>query len=411
MATDRVTSAFPISPLASRIFSITAAVGISARIVGGAVRDWLQERPIGDIDMAVAMPVADAVLLFRDEGLKVVETGFEHGTVTVVGNDEAIEVTQTRVDLDTDGRHATVAFSDDWRLDASRRDFTVNALYVTADGIVDDPLDCGRMDLASGRLRFVGDAVRRVEEDALRMLRFCRFLPRFSDGGIDADALAALVAASPLSAGLSGERIAAELRRLLGESDGQIGLQIMQQTGLSRHAVGLDMAPDRLTPQIDRLADVVAQEEPNAWLIRLAVAIPAASATALSSRLHLSRRESALLSRLDLDSPETELEALSGPRWRHAAYWCHRGGGLPAAHLLVAAARLMRAVDERHFSELCAWKPPLFPLTGAELLSYGVDKGPAVGEMLRDAERIWVSQDFVPTKEQLVARIGLNAQA
>ena len=361
--------------------------------------------------MAVAMPVADAVILFREAGLKVVETGFEHGTVTVVGNDEAIEVTQTRVDLDTDGRHATVAFSDDWQADASRRDFTVNALYVTADGIVEDPLGCGRTDLASRRLRFVGDAVRRVEEDALRMLRFCRFLPRFNDGGIDPDAMAALLAAAPLSAGLSGERIAGELRRLLGESGGRLGLQIMQQAGLALHAVGTDMEPERLTPQIDRLADMAVLEDRDAWLIRLAMVTPASSAAALSSRLRLSRRESTMLSGLDLDSPETDFKALSGPVWRHAAYWCRRGGGLPAAHLLVAAARLMREVDERRFSEILAWQPPLFPLTGAELLSHGVDKGPAVGEMLREAERIWVSQDFVPTKEQLVAQVGLDSKA
>ena len=146
---------------------------------------------MGDIDMAVAMPIADAAALFRDAGLKVVETGLEHGTVTVVADGEAIEVTQTRVDLDTDGRHATVAFSDDWRADAARRDFTVNALYVTADGAVEDPLDCAHEDLDAGRLRSVGEAARRVEEDALRMLRYCRFLPRSpwwrgrrrSDGG------------------------------------------------------------------------------------------------------------------------------------------------------------------------------------------------------------------------------------
>ena len=108
---------------------------------------------MGDIDMAVAMPIADAAALFRDAGLKIVETGLEHGTVTVIADGEAIEVTQTRVDLDTDGRHATVAFSDDWRADAARRDFTVNSLYVTADGMVEDPLDCAHQDLDAGRLR------------------------------------------------------------------------------------------------------------------------------------------------------------------------------------------------------------------------------------------------------------------
>lgn len=406
-----MTKRFPISPLAEHIFALAAAAGSSARIVGGAVRDWLQGRSMGDIDMAVAMPIADAAALFRDAGLKVVETGLEHGTVTVVADGEAIEVTQTRVDLDTDGRHATVAFSDDWRADAARRDFTVNALYVTADGAVEDPLDCAHEDLDAGRLRFVGEAARRVEEDALRMLRYCRFLPRFHGGGVDAEAMAALSVAAHLATGLSGERVAGEMRRLLGGQDGQIGLRVMEETGLSLQALGVSTQSDRLTPAIDRLVGLGVEDKEVAWLVRLAVVMPRSSATVLSARLRLSRREQGTLAKLDMGSPETEFTELTGQRWRRAAYWCRREDGLPAAQLIVAAARLMRQIGEGHLAEIASWVPPVFPLSGAALLSHGVDKGPAVGEMLREAERIWVAADFELTKAELVTRIGVDSQA
>lgn len=406
-----MTKTFPISPLAERIFALAAAAGSSARIVGGAVRDWLQGRSMGDIDMAVAMPIADAAALFRDAGLKVVETGLEHGTVTVVADGEAIEVTQTRVDLDTDGRHATVAFSDDWRADAARRDFTVNALYVTADGAVEDPLDCAHEDLDAGRLRFVGKAARRVEEDALRMLRYCRFLPRFYGGGVDAEAMAALSVAAHLAAGLSGERVAGEMRRLLGGQGGQIGLRVMEESGLSLQALGVSTQSDRLTPAIDRLVGMGVEDKEVAWLVRLAVVMPRATATVLSARLRLSRREQGTLAKLDMGSPETEFTELTGQSWRQAAYWCRREDGLPAAQLIVAAARLMRQIGEGHLAEIASWVPPVFPLSGAALLSHGVDKGPAVGEMLREAERIWVAADFEPTKAELVTRIGVGSQA
>ncbi|MEK9855200.1 MAG: hypothetical protein VW495_10365, partial [Rhodobiaceae bacterium] len=173
---DGANDPFPVPSLATRIFAITMAAGHETRIVGGAVRDWLVGREIGDIDMAVAAPIDRVAALLRDHGLKVIDTGLDHGTVTVVAGDQHLELTQTRVDMETDGRRAVVAFSDDWAADAARRDFTINALYIDAAGRLEDPLG-GRADLEAGILRFVGDAMQRVEEDALRMLRYCRFLP------------------------------------------------------------------------------------------------------------------------------------------------------------------------------------------------------------------------------------------
>ena len=214
VTTEPGSGAFPVPPLATRLFALARAEGYEARIVGGAVRDWLAGLPTGDIDMAVAAPIDAFAGACRADGIRVIETGLSHGTVTVLSparsggaNADAvnadmggpIEVTQTRLDLETDGRHAVVGFSDDWKADASRRDFTINAIYIDADGQIDDPLG-GRVDLELGTLRFAGNAAQRVEEDALRMLRYCRFLPRFGSAGVAPAAAAALRDAAPTAA-------------------------------------------------------------------------------------------------------------------------------------------------------------------------------------------------------------------
>ncbi len=393
--------------LAARIFALARMSGFEARIVGGAPRNWLVGHEIGDIDMAVAVPIDRMARVLRDDGLKVIDTGLDHGTVTVVDQGQHLEVTQTRIDLETDGRHAIVAFSDDWAADAARRDFTINALYVDESGQIADPLG-GRSDLAAGILRFVGDAKQRVEEDALRMLRYCRFLPRFGRAGIDAEALAALVEKAGLAANLSGERIANELGRLLAGLGAAAAIALMQDTGLAAAALGVSLDADHLTSDIDQAVEVVFGAAELAWLVRLAVITPPGSGADLATRLRLSRRASLVLRSLDHDAADAEVDALTTATWRQAAWWRQiadvmPGGDLPAASLVVASGRAGRAVNVTHLADVAAWVPPAFPLTGADLLSQGVDSGPALGEMLRTAEREWVSRDFAPTRADLLA--------
>jgi poly(A) polymerase len=398
---------FPVPPLAARIFALAEQSGFEARIVGGAVRDWLAGRRIGDIDMAVAAPIDHVAAVLRDQGLKVIETGLDHGTVTVVDQGQHLEITQTRVDLETDGRHAVVAFSDDWAADAARRDFTINALYVDASGQIFDPL-VGRPDLAAGILRFVGNATQRVEEDALRMLRYCRFLPHFGRAGTDAEALAALGEKAGLAANLSGERVAGEMTGLLAGPGSGPGIAVMQDTGLAVAALGTTLDAGCLSAGIDQAVETVFGGADQAWLVRLAVLTPPGSGDGLATRLRLSRRDSLVLSSLDLDAADKEADALTAATWRQAAWWRHRadvmpGGGLPLASLVVASGRTGRAIDSAHLADMAAWEMPEFPLTGADLLSQGVDSGPALGEMLRAAEREWVGRDFAPTKADLLA--------
>ena len=405
--TDGAAASFPIPPLAARIFAILDAAGHEARIVGGAVRDWLTGREIGDIDMAVAAPVDRVAGLLRDAGLKVVDTGLDHGTVTVVHDGQPVEVTQTRVDLETDGRHAVVAFSDDWAADAARRDFTINALYVDAAGRLDDPLG-GQADLRAGVLRFVGTATQRVDEDALRMLRYCRFLPLFGSAGTDPEALAALAEKADLAAALSGERVAAEMKRMLAGPGAGPAIGLMQDTGLSVAALGVPLEARRLTVEIDQMIGTGIDESGAAWLVRLAVITRPGDADRLAGRLRLSRRDEQFLDRLDRQVPATDAGALGGDDWQQAAWWLHRAGGAPAASLVVANGRSGHSVDQASLERLAAWVPPSFPLSGADLLSQGVDSGPALGEMLRAAEREWVARDFVPTRAELLAFLGFE---
>ena len=229
-------------PLVMQIFAQALALGGEARIVGGAVRDWLAGYPVGDIDMAINLPIETVASHMMACDMCVAETGMKHGTITLYDNDDQIELTQTRVDLETDGRHAIVAHDQDWVRDATRRDFTINALYLDSSGRIFDPLN-GKADLQAGRLRFVGDAGLRVQEDALRIIRYCRFLPRFAAMGIDPQAQTALRKHASKCAGLSGERIANEMRRIMvgGRLKDVIGL--MQDTKIDQAALGLSFDP------------------------------------------------------------------------------------------------------------------------------------------------------------------------
>jgi len=395
-------------------------------MVGGAVRDWRVGREIGDIDMAIAEPIDNVATLLRDHGLKVIDTGLDHGTVTVVDDGLHLELTQTRVDLETDGRRAVVAFSDDWAADAARRDFTVNALYVDANGQLEDPLGA-RADLEAGVLRFVGAATQRVEEDALRMLRYCRFLPHLGHAGIDDDAVAALARKAGLAANLSGERIANEVSRLLAGPGAGGAVALMQETGLAEAALGGTLESSRLTPEIDQAVATVSGSDNPSSLVRLAVIMRPGMADSLATRLRLSRQDSQLLQAFDRDMADADagdhVDALTGAAWRQAAWRWHRvearpapglsaanlsAANLSAAALVVASGRAGRPLHSAHLARLAAWVPPEFPLTGADLLSQGVDSGPAVGEMLRVAEQEWVERDFAPTRADLLAFLGLD---
>lgn len=415
---------FPIPPLAEEIFVLAAEADSEARIVGGVVRDFLAGRPMGDIDMAIAMPIERAARIFRKAGLRVIETGLQHGTVTVryagaddgVGKDvdvdaaaltASIEVTQTRIDVDTYGRHATVGFSSDWEQDARRRDFTINAIYICADGSIADPLD-GVADLRAGRLRFVGDAGQRVREDALRMLRYCRFMPAFASTGPDAEAVSALRANAALTASLSGERVAAELARLLVAPRAFDAITLMHDCGIDLAALNLSLDPSPLVYL--KSNGQAGSFAPKGWLAGLALIMPEGSGKSLAKRLRLSRRDAKSLLMIDHHGRREMAHELA-PQcddptiWQRAIWALLRDGVNGGLVYVVATTRAGIEVDLAHAAVLTRWDAPKCPISGADLLSHGVDSGPALGQMLTKIEEKWVNSSFTLTKKELLAEL------
>src|SRR3954468_24256234 len=244
---------------------VMTALG-EARFVGGAVRNAMLGVPVVDIDIAVPMPPQEALARLKARGIKVVETGLDHGTVTAIAGTHAFEITSLRRDVETDGRHAVIAFTDDWAEDAARRDFTINALYATADGEIFD-YATGIEDLIAGKVRFMGDARARIAEDYLRVLRLFRFHAWYGKGEIDAEGLRAAAEAKDKLKALSVERIAKELLRLLEAAQPTPVLRIMAATGILSQ-----LLPGALSlPRLERLAEIEADNLfPRDAILRLA---------------------------------------------------------------------------------------------------------------------------------------------
>ena len=381
------------------IFDAAKKRGGEARIVGGAVRDWLAGRRVGDIDMAVNLPIrVMADELRQHQLIKVINTGLAHGTVTIVCGSDAVELTQTRSDDDTDGRHAVVRFQDDWAQDAARRDCTINAVYLDAEGQIFDPLN-GRADLAARRLQFVGAAADRVQEDALRMLRYCRFSIDYSDGHYDGEAIDALTSFAALAARLSGERVAMELRKILTHGACAPAVGLLHQTGLDKASLGCDLLVAGVPFNPQDLRVVTAD---FGWLVLLAAILPQADATTVLQRLRLSRAEEKFCGQLAQSNPAQIFAELSAPNWRQSAFYMD---GRAAAYYACAAWRLGEILRPQHYQLLHQWQAPQFPISGADLLSHGVDNGPALGQMLKGAETLWVQSDFTLTKPALLAAV------
>ena len=352
------------------------------RYVGGAVRDTLLGIEVADVDLATRHTPEDVIDLLARARIKAVPTGLAHGTITAVLADGApIEVTTLRRDTATDGRHATVAFTDDWREDAARRDFTINALY--ADPVTRELFDYfdGRADLASGRVRFIGDPLQRIAEDHLRILRFFRFHARFGDAPDAAGLDACTQRANDLMA-LSRERISAEFLKLLVAPNAVATLALM----IAR-SILLPVLPEIDDSGVSRLARVAAAEvqaelAPDP-LRRLAAVLPRDPVLGenVGARLKLSNAQrkrivSALTDPTDSPHP--------------LAYRLGRDGALDRWLLTVEDA----ADAVRGAREIVAWEIPRFPLTGGALVQRGVNKGPDVARLLKQIEDRWVAETF-----------------
>ena len=363
-----------------------------ARMVGGAVRDVLCGKPVADIDLATPQRPDAVIAALAARRIRAVPTGIAHGTITAVADGRGFEVTTLRRDVSTDGRHAVVAFTDDWRADAARRDFTINALSLTRAGEVFDYFG-GIADLRAGRVRFVGDPATRIAEDYLRILRFFRFFARYASGPPDADALAATRAGVPGLARLSAERVWAELSRILATPDPRGAIRLMADLGVLAAVL-----PEGANPA--ELARLVGAGAPDDPLLRLA-ALLTGDAAAVADRLKLSTADRTQL--LALQRAPSTPEDADDATLRRLLF------ATPAAILLGRAWLDGRSDTLRN--RLAATPAPVFPLEGRDVVALGVPPGPRVGALLRAVQRWWLDGGCVADAAACRAELAHRAAA
>jgi len=388
------------APATRAVIAALTAGGSEVRFVGGCVRDALLGRAVTDIDIATPDQPQRVIELLQAAGLKAVPTGIDHGTVTAVALHQPFEITTLRRDVESYGRRAKVAFTDDWTADAARRDFTFNAMSCSPDGRLHDPFG-GEADLEAGHVRFVGDAEARIREDVLRLLRFFRFYAHYGAPPPNAEALAAVERLAPLLPTLSGERIATETLKLLAAPDPAAVLRLMREHGVLAHF--LPEAGD-----LDRLARLTAIEtslglKPEPPRRLAAVLADEAAARAIATRWHLAN---ALRDRLvEALSPPVPTPALDDKARRALRYGLTAEAFRDRGLLAWAGDDSARAADWRELLALADWTPPRFPLRAQDAMELDVRPGPVLGEILRAMERWWIASDFSADRKACLAEL------
>jgi poly(A) polymerase len=355
------------------------------RLVGGAVRDSLLGLPVADIDLATPIIPKDVIIRLEQSGIKAVPTGIDHGTITAVADGKTYEITTLRRDVSTDGRRATVAFSTDWREDAARRDFTFNALY--ADPVTYQIFDYfgGLDDLAAHYLRFIGDPSQRIAEDHLRILRYFRFLARFGNDSVDADALAACSAAANNLMALSRERIASELMKIMGAANPLFAVSLM-----IRHAIFATFLPELSAEAVSNLARLMQREKANGVTAtptaRLLSLLPndVQIADKVAMRLKLSNRM-----RTDISARLTASLPGNSRNIRALAYYSDIVAARDMALLFADDTDVAKCLHALH-----DWHVPVFPFKGGQLIKRGLTAGPLVAQTLQTIEKKWAEGGF-----------------
>lgn len=372
------------SPATVAVFDALEAAGGAdcARFVGGSVRNALVGRPVDDFDIATRLKPEASMAALKTAGIKVVPTGLAHGTVTAVSGKKPYEITTLRRDVETDGRRAVVAFTDDWAEDAARRDFRLNALYADRAGAIFDPTGQGVADALAGRVVFVGDPRTRIEEDYLRILRFFRFFAWYGRSGPDAEGLAACAAHADGLARLSAERVSKELLKLLAAPDPRPAVHAMRDAGvLNRLFPAVDdlAAFDRICEAGDdpvlRLSALLPDDPPAVAVIARGLRLPRAMETRLAA---------AGEGPLDPATAERELRALIYRLGKEAVGdRIRRGGAIQPGTDTATPLALIET-----------WIVPRMPVGGRDLAKLGVEPGPEHGRILKAFEAEWIAEDF-----------------
>ena len=365
-----------------------------ARFVGGCVRNAIMDRPVDDIDIATQIEPESVIKVLEAAGIRAIPTGIDHGTITAVCDGKPFEITTLRRDVETDGRRAVVAFTEDWAEDAGRRDFRLNALYADRDGTVHDPVGGGIEDAEAGRVIFIGDADLRLREDYLRILRFFRFNAWYG-AGIDADGLAACARQKEGLKKIASERIWKELHKLLAAPDPTEAVAAMHESGVL--AIFLPEAETLDGLHDLRVSETLAgvQADPMLRLMAL-IHRSANSVLAVSKRLRLSNAEANRLTMWAADNLP-DVSGMNGRQLRQALYWHGKQAVVDRA---LTSGRNVRDL----LFAVRAWKRPEFPLGGDDALAAGL-KGPEIGQTLRELEEWWMAEDFQPGRDDLLARL------
>ncbi|WP_455479040.1 CCA tRNA nucleotidyltransferase [Bartonella sp. B23] len=397
------------------LLRILSVGGEEARVVGGAVRNQLLGQPISDIDIATTCLPQQVIVRAEKAGFKVIPTGVAFGTVTVVSQSCFYEITTLRSDIETDGRHAKVVFGRDWKKDAERRDFTINALYCDADGRLYDDVG-GLNDIARRTVRFIGIAENRIREDYLRILRFFRFFAWYGAGRPDAQALKACVCLKDGLQKLSSERIWGEMKKLLMALDPTRALLWMRQSRILTR-----IFPETEKWGIDGIYSLVKAEQNFGWkidpLLRLESLLPPDPVRLheMAQRLRLSNKEKMRLK--EWAKLKMINQKCSDGFVQKLIYFHGRQPVLDQLSLCVAAAHVAALEEdealqkaesyERLYQLAQKWQIPTFPVNGTDLMKKGLSGGVFLGKKLKELEMIWVESGFLTDRKALLEKINL----
>ncbi|MDE3060082.1 MAG: CCA tRNA nucleotidyltransferase, partial [Pseudomonadota bacterium] len=379
---------------------------------GGAVRDALLNRPVKDVDAATPL-APDAVLaLLKKARIKALPTGIDHGTVTAVIGTRHCEITTLRRDVSTDGRHAVVEYTDDWQQDAARRDFTMNALYLSPEGELFDYFG-GAEDARAGRVVFIGNPEQRISEDYLRILRFFRFFAWYGEGAPDPEAITACAVLAQHIESLSGERIREEMLKLLVAPGCGQTLEIMQHAKILRHALDFDVYGVGMFPRLAEIAATTGKAPDiclrvSGFVLEAGADIAAGEALdILAARWRLPnavtrdldiliRHQKAVRPSLTEAEQKRLLRKLGREHFTRTviARWAAGSESIAADHPYAAMLRLADT-----------WEIPIFPVTGDDLIAIGIKPGKELGALLEKLEEKWEKSDYRLSKRQLLAEI------
>jgi poly(A) polymerase len=391
------------SGAAARVLALLNGSGEEARVIGGAVRNALMRLPIGDIDIATTALPDEVIRRAEAAQIKVVPTGIAHGTVTLVVDGQPFEITTLREDVETFGRKATVAFGRDWVRDAERRDFTMNGLSVSSDGVVHDHVG-GLEDIAARRVRFIGDPDRRISEDYLRILRFFRIHAMYGAGEPERAGLLACIRGRAGIAGLSSERVRMEVLKLLVADGALAAVRAMADGGLLLRIFGGVAYTGPLAAMIAAEATLGRAPDTILRLGALGVAVTE-DAKRLAARLRLTNGETRALDSMghrwwrlrgmDESTARRRLYRLGEERYRNRVMlaWARAGSSIDPAPW-----KMLVTLPER-------WSAPKFPLKAADFIARGIARGPALGQVIALAEDAWLALDF-PLEPDAVTAIA-----